>query len=197
MNIFVLHPNTRKAARWHVDKHVVKMLLETCQLLYTVHWVLHYIQLLEQKSAIGLSRAHKSLPPPPLVQDSAPLCESSGEPGYHPCHIHHPCGVWARESIQNYVWLSSLGLELAKEFRFRYEKEHSCEKHIIWLSQHCPSNIPDTTQTPFKMAMADEYKINKNPVSCYRHFYNTSKAEKGIIQYTKRNKPHWLYASTN
>ena len=40
MNIFYLHPNPRKCARWACDKHVVKMLLETCQLLYTCHWVL-------------------------------------------------------------------------------------------------------------------------------------------------------------
>lgn len=35
MNIFFLHKNTRKCARYHVDKHVIKMILETCQLLCT------------------------------------------------------------------------------------------------------------------------------------------------------------------
>jgi len=36
MNIFVLHPNPRKAARMQCDKHVVKMVLETTQILSTV-----------------------------------------------------------------------------------------------------------------------------------------------------------------
>ena len=40
MNIFFLHPNARRCARWHCNKHVVKMILETAQLLYTAHWVL-------------------------------------------------------------------------------------------------------------------------------------------------------------
>jgi hypothetical protein len=40
MNIFILHLNPRTAAEYHCDKHVVKMILETAQLLYTAHWVL-------------------------------------------------------------------------------------------------------------------------------------------------------------
>jgi hypothetical protein len=39
MNIFFLSFNPRTAAEHHCDKHVVKMILETAQLLYTAHWV--------------------------------------------------------------------------------------------------------------------------------------------------------------
>ena len=39
MNIFVLSLNAREAAEYHCDKHVVKMILETAQLLYCAHWV--------------------------------------------------------------------------------------------------------------------------------------------------------------
>jgi len=40
MNIFVLDKDPRKAARSHCDKHVVKMILETAQLLSGAHHVL-------------------------------------------------------------------------------------------------------------------------------------------------------------
>lgn len=40
MNIFYLDPNPKLAAQYHVDKHVVKMILESCQLLCTAHRVL-------------------------------------------------------------------------------------------------------------------------------------------------------------
>jgi hypothetical protein len=40
MNIFFLSFNPRIAAEHHCDKHVVKMILETAQLLYTAHEVL-------------------------------------------------------------------------------------------------------------------------------------------------------------
>ncbi len=35
MNIFVLDRDPSQAARWHFDKHVTKMLLESCQILCT------------------------------------------------------------------------------------------------------------------------------------------------------------------
>jgi hypothetical protein len=174
-----------------VDKHVVKMILETCQLLYTAHWIFEYPELEEHISAIKLSRAQKALAVPESMMD-APHCEKTGEPSYRPCHVHHPCAKWVRLSRGNYRWLARLGLELAREYRFRYERVHSCEKHILWLYHHVPEHIPQEPRTPFVIAMADEYRISKDPIRAYRHYYRTQKAEKGILQYTKRHRPHWL-----
>jgi hypothetical protein len=38
MNIFLLDFNPARAAQAHCDTHVVKMILETAQLLYSAHW---------------------------------------------------------------------------------------------------------------------------------------------------------------
>ena len=38
MNIFFLDSDPGTASKYHVDKHVVKMPLETAQMLCTVHW---------------------------------------------------------------------------------------------------------------------------------------------------------------
>ena len=38
MNIFILDEDPKKAAQYLCDKHVVKMLLESAQMLCTVHW---------------------------------------------------------------------------------------------------------------------------------------------------------------
>ena len=192
MNIFVLHLNQRKAARWHVDKHVVKMLLETCQLLYTAHWLLAYPELLECNSAVALSKAQKQLEVPEYMW-SAPICEATGEPGYRPCHSHHPCAVWTRGSSGNYLWLAQLGLELAKEFRFRFKKEHSCEKHIQWLFDNLPLDIQMNKRHDFAIAMDDQYRISKDPIRSYRNYYKTSKKERGLVKYTGRHVPHWLH----
>lgn len=191
MNIFILHWKQRKIARWHVDKHVVKMLLETCQLLYTAHWVLFYPQLRDCKSAIALSRTQKQLEVPEYMW-SAPLCETSGEPGYRPCHVWHPCAKWTRVCSGNYLWLCQLGLELAREFQFRFKKVHSCEKHINWLNENIPLTIRMFPRRKFPIAMDEQYKISKNPIICYRHYYKTSKKERGLVKYTGREIPHWL-----
>ena len=39
MNIFFLHLDPRICAMWHVNRHVVKMILESCQMLCTAHHV--------------------------------------------------------------------------------------------------------------------------------------------------------------
>lgn len=39
MNIFYLHPSPSKCAKMHCDKHVVKMILESAQMLCTAHWM--------------------------------------------------------------------------------------------------------------------------------------------------------------
>jgi hypothetical protein len=167
------------------------MLLETCQLLYTAHWVLFYPQLRDCKSAIALSKTQKQLEVPEYLW-SAPLCETSQEPGYRPCHVWHPCQKWTRVCSGNYLWLAKLGIELAKEFRFRFKKEHSCEKHINWLYDNLPLTIRMFPRRGFPIAMAEEFRISKDPIICYRNYYRTSKAERGLIKYTGREIPHWL-----
>jgi hypothetical protein len=191
MNIFVLHKNQRKAARWHCDKHVVKMILETTQLLYTAHWIHYYPSLLEYKSAVALSKYQKTLSIPEYMK-SAPECNKSGDIGYRPCHITHPCAIWTRKTICNYYWLIKLGLELCREFTFRYNKVHKCYNHLIWLQWHYPPNIPHKNLTTFAIAMGNEYKISDDPIICYKHFYNTSKKERGLLTYTGRHIPHWI-----
>lgn len=39
MNIFYLHHNPRKCAKYHFDRHVVKMILESVQLLCSAIWM--------------------------------------------------------------------------------------------------------------------------------------------------------------
>lgn len=192
MNIFVLHLNQQQAARWHVDKHVVKMLLETVQLLYTAHWVKAYPELVNYKAPIQLAKYQKTLKEPESIQTAPSPKSDPDSHGYRPCHVNHPCAKWARETIGNYKWLATLGLELAVEYTYRYKKQHSCEEHIVWLYYNLPDNMHCPFRTPFAIAMDEEYKVSEDPVECYRNYYNTSKKERGLIKYTKRPIPDWL-----
>ena len=40
MNIFYLHENPIQNAKWHIDKHIVKMPIEYAQLMSTAHRIL-------------------------------------------------------------------------------------------------------------------------------------------------------------
>ena len=192
MNIFVLHLQQKLAAQYHCDKHVVKMLLETVQLLYTAHWVKAYPELIQCRSPIALSRVQKQLTEPETFQSAPSPKSDPNAHGYRPCHVNHPCAKWARDTIGNYKWLTLLGCELAAEYRFRYGKKHSCEEHILWLYSNLPQNMRCKHRTPFALAMDPQYKVSDDPVECYRNYYNTSKKERGLLKYTKREPPDWV-----
>jgi hypothetical protein len=199
MNLFILSSNPTEAAEAHADKHVVKMILEACQMLYSAHWVSAYPELLENKSAIAISRAQKLLALPPALL-KAP-CRGGGEQallpnpqgcrGYRPVHLHHPCTKWIRASLQNYMWACELALAIGDEFTFRYGKKHGCYEHAEWLQQN-PPVLPSLGLQQFAMAMKPEYKISADPIISYQHYYRTSKEERGLLQYTRRNKPAFL-----
>jgi len=197
MNIFVLHPCFKKSARWHADKHVVKMILESVQMLYTAHWVVAYPFLLNCKAPIALAKAQRPLPTPPALRVyKAPYqLKNESQRGYRPVHIHHPCTVWVRSSLQNYLWLCGLAVALGEEHKYRWpgSPEHSCAEHARWLLANPPALPFTQTPTPFAQAMPDEYKKRHDAIQSYRAFYKGSKTDRGITNsYTKRHKPHWL-----
>ena len=75
MNIFFLDFNPRRAANYHCDKHVVKMILETAQLLYCAHWMTNPSLLPET----AYRKTHPNHPCAIWVRESLPnytwLCE--------------------------------------------------------------------------------------------------------------------------
>jgi len=156
MNIFALSLDPREAAEYHCDKHVVKMILETAQLLYCAHWV--------------------------LDPDGLPLI------AYKKTHPNHPCSIWIRESVENYRWLSDLGLCLCREYTYRYGKTHKTEEHILWLSDNFPP-LPMTEQTPFRMAMPNEYKC-EDPILAYQSYYLGAKER--MLVFSKRPPPPFV-----
>jgi hypothetical protein len=153
MNIFALDINQKIASQYHVDKHIVKMPLETAQMLCTASW------------KCGLKVPYK------------------------PTHQRHPCNLWLLESINNYIWLCELGLELCKEYTYRYGKIHKCEDVIA----NCYINYPDLPfigLTEHALAMPDDCKISYDPILCYQEYYN--KYKQHLFSWTNREKPKFI-----
>jgi hypothetical protein len=156
MNIFVLDLDPRVCAKYHCDKHVVKMIIETAQMLYSVHWVLG----------------------------------SNPSFGYKLAHKNHPCSIWARTSLDNYIWLCKLGKFLCDEYSVRYCQIHKTSEHIDWLTNNLP-NLPSNGITKWALAMPDIYKT-EDVVESYRNFYIQSKCiERNIVRY-KLKTPEFL-----
>ena len=184
MNLFILSKDPRAAAQSHADKHVVKMILEACQMLYTAHWTAAYPELCVKKRAV----------PAPAILSTAPKRVGSEGRGYLPAHINHPCTKWIRASLQNYLFACDLAIAIGDEYAFRYGKKHGCMEHAIWLKENPPS-LAKIGQTPFAIAMDDDYKISDDAIECYRHYYLTAKEH--LLVYTKRDKPAFIGGRTS
>jgi hypothetical protein len=159
MNIFYLDEDPTLSAQYHVDKHVVKMILETAQLLCGVHHV----------------TAHDT------AHDTAHV-------PYKLSHKNHPCSIWSRKSLSNYLYLCELGLELCNEYTYRYGKRHKSQDVIEWCLVNRP-NIKDIGFTEPAKAMPDEYKV-KSVVESYRNYYMGAKS--GFAVWKNREKPFWF-----
>lgn len=111
------------------------------------------------------------------------------EAPYKLSHKNHPCAIWARECIENYVWLCDLGLELSKEYTYRYGKRHKSQDVIEWCLINQPNLKENGDMTKFALAMPEEYK-DTDVVESYRKYYVGAK--KDICVWKNRSIPEWF-----
>jgi len=176
MNIFVLDRNPTIAAQQMCDKHVVKMIVESAQMLSTCH------RMADGELETRPSVSGKRMVPYYRLDDWR---ESKL---YKAVHFKHPCNIWLRESVNNYQWLFKHFGALLREYRLRYDKNHKCEDlydALVWV----PQNIPFIPQTEFAQAMPDEYK-QKDVVLAYRSYYNKFKSD--IAKWKSGYIPEWF-----
>lgn len=109
------------------------------------------------------------------------------ELGYKITHRNHPCTIWARKSLSNWMWLKKLSFCLNEEYKYRYGHVKNHKSYDVIESLPTP-NIPDVGLTSFAQAMPDYCKSN-NAVDAYRKYYILEK--KDIVNWKKRNVPVW------
>ena len=172
MNIFVLDTDAAQAARMMCDKHVIKMILESCQLLSTAHHVLDGDELLVNSG----KRKYKT-----FVCTKKNICKAT--------MINHPCTIWTRETRANYIWLWRHAYALCKEYTQRYEKIHAMESMLLNDLYDPPVNIPKGKLTPFAQAMPDQYR-DENPVVAYRKYYINEKVQ--FAKWKNSQTPEWF-----
>ena len=182
MNIFYLSDSPQQCAEWMVDKHVVKMILETAQLLSTAHRVLDgmQIQVTLRDPESGKTRNKKV-----WVLD-----DDRNDVLYNATHINHPSAVWARTSVENYCWLADHLLALGDEYTHRYGKKHLSIQKLGYILQSPPFHLQDYEMTPMPSCMDPEYIISDDPIINYRNYYKLGKAK--MHKWTKREAPEWI-----
>ena len=124
MNIFGLQRHAVIAASMHCDSHVVKMIVETAQILYT------------------FLRSIKA--PLPTVLDDA----GNELPSYASTHASHPCVLWLHGGHSHVAWLLNLGLALCDRYTLIYTgdkdpalKVHATQFHLVALRAHLTKEV--------------------------------------------------------
>ena len=162
MNIFYLSKNPVEAAQMSCDKHVVKMILESAQLLSTCHRVLDGIEYYD-KTKNG--RKIKRWKHPNKNMETVL---------YKAGWIKHPSTLWLLESAYNYLWLYQHMMALNEEYKKRYEhtKDHLAIQKLGDLLKHPPKNSKiNKISTDPKPAMPEECKVPGDSVQSYRRYY--------------------------
>jgi hypothetical protein len=142
MNLFILSLLPKECAKYMIDKHVHKILLEAVQMLCTALRVLNP----EKTFHKCIYRvAHKNHP-------VSIWCRASLENF-----------MWTLDLIK--------ALHKEWRFRHNHEKLHKSYIVSLFIRDNIPTNFPETGLTPFALAMPDKYKVIGDPVQSYRNYY--------------------------
>lgn len=179
MNIFYVDHDPEKAARSLVDNHVIKMILESAQMLSTAHRVL-------DGTLITIIR-----PTGPLKKHWR-LNDNREKELYKATHINHPSNKWVRSDSRAYEWLWIHMFTLCNEYYHRYGGKTHKSSNLLKILSNKPTNIPVTYPKPFEpppCAMENKYIISNDVVENYRNYYREGKKH---LHAWKRNKPDWI-----
>jgi len=158
MNIFVTDPSPIQSARNLPDKHIVKMPLETCQMLAIIYSDWYY----------GVGKLYKS--------DGTPYRTAHG------AFRNHPCTQWAAANQYNLAWLIRHGYALCHEYNLRYGKVHTCLDVIEQAERIYHKSFPDDILsqssrkvTHFTRAMPESIKFDTtiDTFTAYKQYLNT------------------------
>ena len=158
MNIFVTDPCPIQSARNLPDKHIVKMPLETCQMLAIIYSDWYY----------GVGKLYK--------QDGTPYATKRG------AFRNHPCTQWAAANQYNLAWLIRHGYALCHEYQARYNKVHTCFDVISQAEMIYHTSFPDEflsrashKVTEFTRAMPEyiKYDTTIDTIEAYKRYLNT------------------------
>jgi hypothetical protein len=163
MNLFFLSMDPFEAAQMQCNKHVVKMIVETAQMMSTAHRILD-------------------------GDENGRFSDDRESMIYRITHKNHPSTVWVRTSVENYNWTADHLQGLLQEYTYRYERKHKTAD-LMYLLGSPPLNLKAWDWTPPPSCMPDECKIG-SLVENYRHYYRTEK--KHMHAWKKRDVPSWI-----
>lgn len=184
MNIFALSRSPKDSAQQMLDKHVVKMPTETCQMLHTNSLYFDYIEHYDEEPTLALLKEfHRDI----------------GSNLMKPAMLNHPSTIWARQTPNNTRWLYEHGKALCDEYTHRYGKVHGSQSRILDIAHMIEEDSQWVNATPVTIAMDDKYRLDRGIVmhnnawdfviKSYRHYYLEGKWK--FAEWRQNRMPEW------
>ena len=181
MNIFALSKDPREAAQMMIDKHVIKMPTESCQMLHTNALYFMYVE-------------HYNTTP--SLRELKQFHTDIGSELMKPAMLNHPSTIWARETKGNWDWLMEHAIALCEEYTLRYGREHGSFQRILYTPEYPYGIFTRSVLTPVSIAMADQYRIENTfddewdfVLASYRHYYLEGKWR--FAEWRNDRRPEW------
>jgi hypothetical protein len=179
MNLFFLDTDPKKCAEYHCDKHVVKMILEIVQMLYTAHHMLGTSPLPDDAyKPISNTKHPTCIWMRSRVENynySAELAICLADEYTYRYNKIHSCEKHARWLLSNIPDFSKGKTEYKPETKLTYNDTFNS----IGIS-------------PVPLAMPDDSKLD-DPILSYRKYYLIHK--KYFVHWKYRQIPYWFLFS--
>ena len=175
MNIFVTDQCPRNSAIVLPDKHVVKMPLESCQMISIIY----------SKWYFNWGDIHR--------KDGLPYSTEKG------AFRNHPCTQWAAKNHYNLAWLIQHGCALCTEYLHRYGKVHTCGKTLFEAKKMFHRIVGEaitcySMADNFVRAMPDEFKYDTSidTFTAYKMYVSSKPWVASNYLRDQSRKPNWV-----
>ncbi len=162
VNFFYLDKDPIKCAKYYCNKHILKIPIEIAQILSKIHH--------ELETGIDYCKIYKNSQ---VVKNTlGPYC-------------------WIKQSYDNYIWTTKLGLALINEYKLRYNKDiHKSEPILKYLADN-PPKLPKIGITRFiGTNKYDMFQyISNDPIICGRYNYAEMKCKND--KWNIHGPPNW------
>ena len=183
MNIFIVALFPLLCAKYHCNKHLIKMILESTQMLCTAKSICDHGGEQVPPASLGVEKTYRNV------------------------HKNHPCSLAVRRSRAAFDWLAELALALCARYTKIYGKVHASEALVRALAA---ASIDNPTGEDFlaktvvatlptrrgmirmPLCMPPEcmvFRPNGEPdaILSYRHYYILEKA--AFAKWKERKQP--------
>jgi hypothetical protein len=162
VNFFYLDKDPIQCAKYYCNKHILKIPIEIAQILSKIHH--------ELETGVDYCKIYKNSQ---VVKNTlGPYC-------------------WIKQSYDNYIWTSKLGLALINEYKIRYNKDtHKSEPILKYLANN-PPKLPKIGITRFiGTNKYDMFQyISNDPIICGRYNYVEMKCKND--KWNIHGPPNW------